>query len=114
MISAAISSVPQATLPATRQERLDARDRSRRQRQPQRDACLCDIPDALPVITVAVFVRAAGKTVGHPAGVGADGEGEVERSFGGVNGEGIERDLTRSSTHRHQPGITGDESWLSD
>ena len=91
MTSAAVSSVPQARLPATRRERLDARNRPRRQRQPRRDATLCDLQDAAFVISTAVFVRAEGKTVGHPAGAGADGEGEVVRSFGGVNGKGTER-----------------------
>ena len=40
--------------------------------------------------STAVFVRAERQAPGQPAGVGPDGEGEVERGFRGVNGKGIE------------------------
>ena len=67
------------------------------------------------MITARVFVRAAGKVVGHPAGFGADGEGEVERSFGEVNGKGTERG---SRPVRQPIVINQDEQetrpWLSD
>ncbi len=56
-------------------------------------------------ISTAVSVRAEGKAVGHPAGIGADGEGEVVGSLEkGERGRDRERFPTRSSTHRHQPG----------
>ena len=63
-------------------------------------------PSALDrLISAAVSVRAEGKGVGHPAGVGADGEGEVVGSLEkGERGRDRERFPTRSSTHRHQPG----------
>ena len=51
----------------SRQERLDARDRSRRQRAPGRHAHLCDLQDARPVITTAAFVRVEGNAR-RPAG----------------------------------------------
>ena len=47
----------------------------------------------------------------------ASGQTADERLRGAwrrVNGKGTEREPARSSTHRHQPGLTGDESWLSD
>ncbi len=51
------------------------------------------------MIAAGVFVRAGSKAVGHPAGGGTDGGGEVVRSFGVVNGKGTEKGLpTRSST----------------
>ena len=83
---------------------VHARHRPRRQCAPGRDACLRDLPHGVVLISAAASVSAEGKVVGHPAGLGADGEGEVVRSFGGVSGKGTEREPARSSTHRHQPG----------
>ena len=85
--------------------RMDARHRSRRQRAARRDPRLRHLPHPRVLISAAVPVGARGKVVRHPAGVGAGGEGEVERSLERGEREGDrERFPTRSSTHRHQPG----------
>ena len=92
-------------LRAARTLGVHARHRPPRQRTPDHDARLRDVPHGFVLISAAVSVRAEGKVPGHPAGVGADGEGEVVRSLEkGERGRDRERFPTRSSTHRHQPG----------
>ena len=60
---------------------VHARDRPCRQRAPGHDARLRDVPHGFVLISAAVSVRAEGKVPGYPAGLGADGEGEVVRSL---------------------------------
>ena len=86
---------------------LDARHRSRRQRGAQPDANLRDVQDAgavAPPPFVSVPTARTKPTGRHRGGRQTRGR----RSFGGVSGKGTEREPARSSTHRHQPGLTGD------
>ena len=83
---------------------LDARYRSRRQHASGRDPRLRDVPHPLAIAAPTAPIRAAGKVVRFPAGIGADGRGEVERSFErGERGRDRERP-DRFGNHRHQPG----------